>query len=144
GVHGEVGGVPVAPHAEPHELLALDRDPAGRVLAAAAPELEAVHLTAGVTHLLTHLDLDRHPVVVPARDVRRVVTHEARHAHGGVLPDLVGGGSHVEVAVGVGRAVVQQPHPSPKAALAQRAIRLALIPPPEPLALAPGDAGLPA
>ena len=115
GLHGHVRVLPVADDAEPLELLALDVDVLLRVLAAAANLLERVHGPPHVhirgveAELLVHLVLDGQAVAVPARHVDGVVSeHGARLDHE-VLEDLVERRPHVDVAVGVGRPVVEDP-----------------------------------
>src|ERR1051326_6504898 len=103
---------------EPDELFALDVDPLIRVCATRLAELEPRRLLLPGGELAADLHLDRHAMVVPARHVRAVEALERRLAHCGVLPDLVRGGAHVQVVVGVGRPVVQEPQ---RAAGAKRA-----------------------
>ena len=115
GRHRPVGIAPVAEHAEAPELLALDVDELGRVLAAAAALLHGIH---GLPHvharlveaeLLVDLVLDRQPVAIPARHVDRVVAQHGARLHDEILQDLVQRGAHVDVAVRVRRSVVEDP-----------------------------------
>ena len=134
--------LPLAPHAQALELGALDRHPLRGVGAAAPAQRHAVGALAAGAELLRDLDLDRHAVVVPARDEGRVEAPDRGRAHHGVLPDLVRGRAHVEVAVRVGRAVVEQPHRPAGPRLAEPRVHPVLRPPREPLGLAAGQVRL--
>jgi hypothetical protein len=110
-VHREVGIGPVAGHAEALELLALNVDPALGEAAAFLPEgdnIDLVLVEALRAVLLLDLPFDRQAVAVPAGDVAGVLAHHLLAAHHHVLQDLVQRMPDVEVAVGVGRAVVQR------------------------------------
>ena len=126
--HRAVRTEPVAPTAETDELLSLRVDPLRRVLAAGAAQLEARRLLLLLGELPTDLHLDRHAVIVPTRHVRRVEALQRRLSHRGVLPDLVRGRAHVDVAVRVGRTVVEQPHRTALARGAQRLVGRGLRP----------------
>ncbi len=107
-VEGEVRLVPVAAHAEPLELLALDVDELHRPVAAQLAQLrlrDLRHLLG--PELLLDLVLDRLTVAVPAGHVRRVVAAHRLVLDDEVLEHLVVRGPHVDVAVRVRRAVVQ-------------------------------------
>ena len=124
-VHGRVVVVPVALHAEALELLALHADPVFGELPALAAELVDGHgvlvLALGAV-LLLDLPLDGQAVAVPAR---HVVGIEAQHLLGArhhVFQDLVERGAHVDVGVGVGRAVVEDELGPALGGLAQAAI----------------------
>ena len=108
--HGGVGMRPVAVDAEALELLALHVDPVLGEGAAFAAELDDRHLVLVLALgavLLLDLPLDRQAVAVPARHVVGVVAEHLLRAHDDVLEDLVERRADVDVAVGVGRAVVE-------------------------------------
>jgi len=103
GSHGEVGILPIAEDPEAAERAALDVDPALGEFRAAAADLGGLQ-SGG---LLDHLELDRQPVAVPAGDERRLEAGHRLGLHHQVLEHLVERGAHVDVAVGEGRAVVE-------------------------------------
>src|SRR5713226_8649043 len=148
GRHRDVGVLPVAEHAEAHELVPLDVDEAQRVLAAFTSLLDGVHGLAHVgrgrveAELLVHLVLDRQPVTVPAGDVDRVEAEHRARLHDEVLEDLVEHGAQVDVAVGVGRAVVEDPERPVGGGLAQALVDPELLPPLEHLRLGLLQVGL--
>ncbi len=108
--HGRIGILPIALDAEPLELRTLHVDPIGRELAALLTELRDRHVVLvllGVAILLLDLPFDRQAVAVPARHIDRVLAELLLHAVDHVLQDLVEGVADVEVAVGVGRPVME-------------------------------------
>ncbi len=108
--HGRVVAVPVALDAQALELLALHADPVVGEGAALAAELANRHgvlvLVAGAI-LLLDLPFDRQAVAVPARHIVAVLAQHLLGAAHQVLQDLVERVADMEVAVGVGRAVMQ-------------------------------------
>ena len=113
--HRQIGMIPVADHAEPLELLALHRNPMLGDGAAFAAEGDhrlgvaevGLHLALAAVVLLLDLPLDRQAVAVPAGHVVGVLARHLLRADDQVLEDLVERVADVDVAVGVGRAVVQ-------------------------------------
>ncbi|MNX80269.1 hypothetical protein D3C86_1119240 [compost metagenome] len=109
-VHGGVAVVEVAGDAQALELIALHVDPAGGVFTAGLAELRLGDLVLAAAlgaELLLDLPLDRQAVAVPAGDVVDVIAQQEARADHEVLQRLVQGVADVDVAVGVGRAVVQ-------------------------------------
>ena len=146
-IHRQVGLGPIAGDAQALELLALDIDPAGGELAALAAELHhrnLVLVAAAGAVLLLDLPLDRQAVTVPAGDVAGVSPHHLARAHHHVLEDLVERVADVEVAVGVGRPVVEGEGLAapriPGGPLAQAVVDPDPLPAGEPVGLAPGQA----
>ena len=108
--HGRVVVVPVALDAQALELLALHADPVIGEGAALAAELADRHgvlvLVAGAV-LFLDLPFDRQAVAVPARHIVAVLAQHLLGPAHQVLQDLVERMADMEVAVGVGRAVMQ-------------------------------------
>ena len=128
GVHGEVGAIPLGEDAQTDELLLLDVDVLLGKLVAGVAELGDGHLFAVELVLLDDRGLDGHAVVVPTGDVRRVPAAHIAVADNEVLEALVHGGAHVDVAVGEGRAVVQDELRSALVFLEDRVIKVLFIP----------------
>jgi hypothetical protein len=82
--------------------------------------------------------LDRQAVAVPARDVGRVQPLELARLDDHVLQDLVDGVTHVDLAVGVRRAVVQDELLAAAAGLAQALVQALVLPLLDPARLALG------
>ena len=122
--HGRIVIVPVALDAQPLELLALHLDPVIGEGAALAAELADRHrilvLVLGAV-LLLDLPFDRQAMAVPARHVVAVLAQHLLGARDEVLQDLVERVADMEVAVGVGRAVMQD-ELGPAAALGAQAM----------------------
>ena len=134
-VHRQVEMVPVAEDAQPLKLAAHDADEARGVRAAGAPEVRQRHLALLRTELAVDLQLDRQPVAVVAEDVRRV---EALHRAGlddEILEDLVHRRADVDLAVRVGRPVVQDELRAPAPRLANPLVQTHLLPSGEGLRL---------
>ena len=108
--HRGVGIVPVALDAEALELLALHAEPVlgeGAAFGAEFVDRHRVLVLALGAVLLLDLPLDRQAVAVPARHVVGIVAEHLLRARHHVLEDLVERGADVDVAVGIGRAVMQ-------------------------------------
>ena len=105
--HRRVGRLPAAEDAEPLERLALPVDPLLRVRAAGLDHRRPVHLALLRAELLVDLELDGQAVAVPARDVVGHLALQVAVLHDDVLQDLVERVADVDVAVRVGRAVVE-------------------------------------
>ena len=113
--HGGVGMGPVAGHAEALEFLALGVEPALRIGAALAAKGDhggavgelGLGLALGAVIVFLDLPLDGQAVAVPARHIVRVLAQHGLGAADHVLEDLVQGVADVDVAIGVGGAIVQ-------------------------------------
>jgi hypothetical protein len=128
GRHGEVGLVPAAEDAEALEGGVLEVDVLLGVGAAGLADLGGRHLGFFGAEFAIHFDLDGEAVAVPAGDVGGV---EAGHGAGlddEVLEELVEGVAEVDVAVGVGGAVMQDIHGLAGACLANLAVEVLLLP----------------
>ena len=126
--HRPVGVPPVAQAAQPLELLPLDVDELLGVGPAELALLRDGDLARLGAQLPVHLVLDGQPVAVPARHVGRVVTRHGAGLDDHVLEDLVQGVAHVDVAVGVGRSVVQDPARAPRPRLADPLVQPERLP----------------
>ncbi len=138
-VHGAVRPLPVAQHAEALEPLALAVDLLQRVLAALGAEPGGIQLLTDLAMLFLHRDLDRQAVAVPAGHVRRVEARQVLRAHHHVLEDLVDCVADVDVAIGVGRSVVQHEDRAPYSLRAQLRVQARLAPARQGLRLTPGE-----
>ena len=86
--------------------------------------------------------LDRQSVAVPTRHVRRVEAHHRLRLDDDVLEDFVQRVAHVNVAVRVRRAVVQNRLRPPFRLLANELVEIDEAPLLEPLRLVDGQVGL--
>ncbi len=138
-VHGGVALAPGALDAEAAELRHLHREPVLRVGAALGAELQhrdGVLVLLRLAVLFLDLPLDRQAVAVPAGDVVGVVAGHLAGAVDDVLVDLVQRGADMDVAVRVGRAVVQDEFRPPARGGAQAGPQVHLVPAGEDLWLA--------
>ena len=133
--HGQIGMVPVAEHAQALEILFLPLDLLRRIGAAQA--LRLLHRQV-LAVLLFDLALDRHAVTVPAWHVHGVEARQVARLDDDVLQNLVHRMADVDVAVGVGRAVVQDELRPAVAGCADFAVKPSFLPALDPLRLAPG------
>ena len=148
-IHRGVGVVPVADDAEPLEFLALHVEPARRVGAALLAERHhrggiaeiRLRLALGAVVLLLDLPFDRQAVAVPARHVVGIEAEHLLALGHHVLQDLVQRMPDMDVAVGVGRPVMQHEFGAATRACAQFAVEVHLIPALEDLRLALRQAG---
>jgi hypothetical protein len=133
--HRQVGVVPFAKHAQANEVLLLTLN-----LLTGEGTAEFAHLVARDVLAVQLLDLvfDRQAVAIPARYVGRIETGQCARADNDVLEDLVHRMADVDIAVGVGRAVVQHEAGPALGCLADLLVELFLLPLGHPLRLALG------
>ena len=109
-VHGGVGVVPVAGDAEALKLLALYLDPMTGEFPALGAEVDDRHrvlVLALFPVLLLDLPFDGQAVAVPAGHIVGILAQHLLGAGDDVLQDLVERVADMEMAVGVGRSVVE-------------------------------------
>mmetsp|Transcript_42070 Transcript_42070/g.96437 ORF Transcript_42070/g.96437 Transcript_42070/m.96437 type:complete len:492 (+) Transcript_42070:1865-3340(+) len=133
GLQREVRRVEVAPHAVPHERVALARHRLPREARRPLAQLQRRELSplAGL-HRLQHLQLNRQAVAVPAGDVGGLPPLQQHVPVDDVLQDLVERVAHVQLAVGVRRPVVKHER---LAGVGRRQLRVDLLVGPELLEL---------
>ena len=141
-VHGQVGVIPVAEHAQPLKVAGLAFHLLGGELPALLAEGGGVHLVAGLAHLLLHLQLDGQPVAVPARHVGGIVAVQGARLDDDVLEDLVHRVADMNVAVGVRGAIVKDELGTSGGRFANPAVQIALLPLVQTLGFALGQTGL--
>ena len=140
--HGEVGCVPIPEDAQSNELPFLQLHELAGVLPAFAANLDTGHAGLFPAEHLVDLDLDRQSVTVPSGDVGRVETRHGSRLDDEVLENLVFGMSDMDVAVGVGRSVVQEEHRTSGSEVADLPVQLQLVPPLQYARFQVGKAGL--
>jgi hypothetical protein len=114
-IHGLVGLVEITLDAQTLELLGLHRHPVLGIGAAFLAEFEhrcrflevGLFLALGAVVFLLDLPLDRQAVAVPAGHVVAVVPAHLERAGDNILEDFVERMADMDVAVGIGRAVMQ-------------------------------------
>ena len=107
GQQGDIGVLPLPQHPQALELLGHPAHVLGGKLPALVPEGGHGHLLPLHALVLEHGGLDGQAVGVPAGDVGGAIARHVLVLDDDVLEDLVHGGADVDVAVGVGRAVVE-------------------------------------
>ena len=104
GIESEVGIFPIAENAEAFELAALDVDELAGVFLRTAADLGGREAGGG----FDDAEFDREAVAVPAWNERRAEAGHRFGFHHEVLEDFVQRSAHVDIAIGEGRAVVEQ------------------------------------
>ena len=107
GGHGQIGMLPVTEDAETAEFITLDVDPFFGVGAALFANLGLGHLPFFLAQFLIDFQLDRQAMAIPAGDVRRIIALHALTFDDDIFEDLVQRMTNVNVAIGIGGAVVQ-------------------------------------
>ena len=135
-IHRQVGPSPVTEDTEADEVLLLTLDLLGGESAA-----QLTHTVGGDVLAVPLLDLvfDRQAVTIPPRDVGRVETGQRLRTNDDVLEDLVDRVADMNVAIGVGRTVVEN---ETRAALRGRAdtlVDVVLLPGGNPARFASGE-----
>ena len=145
--------VPIAHDAEALQLPALRIDPALRIGAAfVAERLDRRFIAACAGEnglgllvlavLLLDLPLDGEAVAIPARHVRRIAAQQVLGAADHVFQDMVQRVAHVDIAIGIGRAIVEDELFAAPARGAQGVIEADLLPTRGNARLLLGEAGL--
>ncbi len=124
GIHGEVGIVPIADHTEAHEIALLALDLLGGVFAALLAEGFEIDLFTRLADLLLDIVLDGQTVAVPAGHIGRVISRQDPRLDDDVLEHLVDRVTDVNVAIGVGRAIVKNEFVATDARRAQLAVQV--------------------
>ena len=140
--HRQVGGVPVAEHAEPLELGALHVDETLGVLPALLPELGGTEFLFLRPERLVDLKLDRQAVAVPARDVWCVISFNTSRLYNYILEYFIERVSHVDMSVGIRGAVVENIGRLPGAERTQRPVHVQGLPEFQHPGLPPRQVGL--
>ncbi len=142
--HGQIGVIPIARTAEALEFVALHIHPMFGKGAALAAELDNRHvvlvLALGAIFLFD-LPFDRQAVAIPARHVVRVVAEHLLRAGDQIFQDLVERMADMDIAIGIGRPVVQDEFRPAGGSLAQQAVEVDLGPTRQDLRLLFGQAG---
>ena len=106
-VHGQVRVVPLAQHAQAHEVGLLDLDLLRGILTAGLAKFCERHLLAGLAEFLLDIDLDRQAVAVPAGHIGCIESSQSPGLDDDVLERLVDRMSEVQLTIGIGGAVVK-------------------------------------
>ena len=127
-VHGEIGVLPISEHSHANEACLLYFDLAGGVFAAGAAEFGMADLLPRLAFFLFDIVLDRQTVAVPAGNIGRVETRHCPRLDDDVLERLVNGVTEMQLAVGVGRTVVQNKARTSRVLFADGAIQVEFPP----------------
>ena len=125
---GQIRAIPVANNAQTLELRALRVYVVMCKLLTLGTELSNRNLAAIHAISLDGLTLDRQTVSIPARDIRRLIPHHIARTDDEILENLVQGVAHVQIAVCIRRAVVQDEEWLALVLLHQFMIELCLLP----------------
>ena len=139
--HGAVDVIPVTQHAQTLEAFLLLLDVLLGIGLAGGAEVRHAHGLVVQLLLLDDGALNGHAVVVPAGDVGGIVAPHGVGADDEVLDGLVQGVTHVDVAVGEGRAVVEGEAGMAFVLLQQLVIKIRFLPLFQHVRLPLGQAG---
>ncbi len=126
--HCFIGIIIIAENAQALELLHLYFNESLGVLPALPPYLNTWHLLGLVAKLTRNVKLNGQAVAVPSGDIGRPVAHHGVVLDNNVFEDLVQGVPQVQVAVGVGRAVMENVSLCPLSRLLDTAVYLFILP----------------
>ena len=110
--HGQVGVVPRPSHAQALELRALRVHPIAGKAATFFAEIQSRHIVfvlALFAVFLLNLPLNRQAMTIPARHVGHVIAHHLPAADNHIFQDLIQRVSHMDVAIRIRRAIMQDP-----------------------------------
>ena len=127
-VHGGIRMLPISQYPEPLELISLHVNKAGGILPGQPSLFHHAYRLRLRSQLLVHLELDGQPMAVPAWDIDSVIAHHGPGLDDQVLQDLVQRVAHVDMAVGVRRTIVEDPHLAVSSKLPELTIDPTLLP----------------
>ena len=125
---GQIRTIPVTDNAQTLELLALRVNVIVSKLFALGAELSNGNLAAVHAVCLDCLTLDRQTVRIPARNIRRLITHHITRTQNKVLEDLIECVTHMQVSVCIRRAVMQNEKRLAFVLLHQLVIQICMLP----------------
>ena len=134
--HRHVGVVPLAEHTESEKIFFLTLDLFGGIGARFGQNIFRCQAT---TELLFDLDFDRHAVAVPARDIAGIEAGHVSAFDHHVFQDLVDRVSDMDVAIGIGRPIVQHKEGPAFAESANPLVNPGLLPLRDPFRLSFGE-----
>src|SRR4029453_6954814 len=148
-IHRRVGMRPVAHDPQPHELLSLHVEPVLGVCAAFMPECDhgagigqvRFRLVPGAVVLFSDLPFDRKPMTVPSRHVVGIEPQHLLATRDHVLENLVQRMPDMDVAVRVGRPVVENELLASFRRRAELRVKIIFLPARQDLRLALRQAG---
>ena len=138
-VHGEIGFFPIGADAQPLQLFALHVHPMLGIGAAFGAEFHRRHIVLVLLFRAVgffHLPFDGQAVAIPTGDIGRILAQQRLRAHHRILQDMVQRVADVHVAVGVGRAIVEDELRPPGAGFTQLGVKIGRLPYAENLRLA--------
>ena len=143
-IHGEIRLFPIRADAQPLQLFALHVHPMLGIGAAFGAEFHRRHIV--LVQLFRaigffHLPFDGQAVAIPTGDIGRILAQQRLRAHHRILQDMVERVADVHVAVGIGRAIMENELRPPGAGFAQLRVEIGGLPYAENLRLTLRQAG---
>ena len=138
-VHRQVRVIPIAKYAQTLEVGALRLDLCRGECSAGGAKTGGIELLARLAVFLLDRELDRQPMAVPARNVRRIAAIERARLDDDVLQDLVDRVAQVDHTVRIRRAIVQHELRAAARRLADASVDAEFVPALELRGLAPGQ-----
>ena len=120
--------VPVTQHAQAFELFPLDIDELMGIGVALGPQVQRRHAVAVHAHGIQAGVLNGHAVGIPAGNIGRVKAFGVFIFNNDIFQDLVHGRTHMDMAVGIGRPVMEHPFGMPFMQLLFLFVNLVLFP----------------
>ena len=124
-VHGQVGIIPIAQHTQTDEILFLARHLFGGIGTTQLAHFVGRQITAV---LLFNLVFDGQTMAVPARHILRIKACQHLRTNDDVLENLVDRMTDMDVAIGIGRTIVQHKARAPFRVLLDLLIQPTLLP----------------
>ena len=127
-IHGFVRVVPITQHAQTDEVGFLPLDLGVGIGAAGGAEGFGIQLHAGFAVLALDHQFDRQPMAIPTWHIGRIEASQLLGFDDDVLQHLVDGMADVNIAVGIGWAIMQHELGAPGAGRADRVIEVVRLP----------------
>src|SRR5690606_12601884 len=106
-VHGEIGIIPIAEHPQTNKIGFLSLNLFRGIFATLGAKTFYIKLVARLAKLLFNIVLNRQTMTVPAGHIGRIKAAQGAALHDNVFENFVDRMTDMNIAIGVGRAIVQ-------------------------------------
>ena len=127
-IHGEIRILPVTKHPETNEILALPFNLLAGVVTTGLSERGDINLDTGLANFLFDIQFNWQAMAIPTRHIRCIKATQGLALDDNIFQHLVDGVTDMDIAVGIGRAVMQHKFRTTFACASQLPVDIHFIP----------------